>query len=236
MKFMQLDIQNENSIEKLKEFYKEVLIPNFDVDELETYEQIIERARDFEEDGSYFIQVVLDENENVLGGIVYDYFKDTNSGFIEYIATNGRYRQKGVGSKLLEKATSELNKIATSNGLERIDFLAGEVEKQINGKQAKHYFWEKYGFKPLNFKYIQPPLDENKAPVEIMQFGIMTKAPNAHFTGEGLSVNTLKSVVEDYIGEHEETMKKVFENIDKNSKNGMISFIDVRELDDDFER
>ena len=190
LKFLQIDINNKDTMEIFYKFYREIIVPNFDDNECETIIQFENELKLEDDNRKYYIIVILDDDTNTLGGIIFDYLADTNVGLIEYIVTDSKQKRKGIASASLKFMVNILNNEAKKRGCERIKFICGEVEKQINGREDKHYFWEKYGFKKLDFNYIQPALDSEKQPVEIMDFGIMTKIPNAEFLEKG--INTKK--------------------------------------------
>lgn len=50
----------------------------------------------------------------------------------------------------------------------------------------------------MDFDYIQPALDEDKDVVRDMNFGIITKAPNANFYENYISKDVLISILHDY--------------------------------------
>lgn len=200
MKYMEVNPDN-NSLEIFGKFYKEILKSSFGEDELETYEQSLNTLEKSRRGGhglnSYHIIIILEE-ENILGGVIYDYFINTNTGIIEYIATNQRVKQRGIASYAFQVVNELLNKEAQKNGFERIRYITCEVEKEIDGKKSNHYFWEKFGFRPLDFHYIQPPLDEKKKAVDILNLGIITKAPFALYGKENIDREELKSILYDH--------------------------------------
>ncbi len=124
--------------------------------------------------------------------------------------------------------TEIINKEAENRNFKRIEFICGEVEKVFRKKEEKHYFWEKYGFRKLDFNYIQPALDENKKNVDIMRFGIMTKIPNAEFNENYISSNLLEEILYEYYGKNEEAkdeLKKM--SIEIHKKGEFINLIDL---------
>ena len=64
--------------------------------------------------------------------------------------------------------TEIINKEAENRNFKRIEFICGEVEKVFRKKEEKHYFWEKYGSRKLDPKYIQPALDENNIIISLI--------------------------------------------------------------------
>lgn len=201
MKYIEVDLNDEKLVKLFKRFYQEILESSFDDDELETYEQLADTLTKSKRGdnglNTYHIIIVLEE-DTLLGGVIYDYFIDTNTGIIEYIATNPNVKQKGVASYAFQVVNELLDKEAQKNGFEKISYITCEVEKEINGKKSNHYFWEKFGFRTFDFHYIQPPLDEEKEVVDIMNFGVITKAPLSKYEKEDIDKEELKSILHDY--------------------------------------
>lgn len=201
MRYIEVNPKDIEIMDIFKRFYIEILENSFDEDELETYDQLLDTLKKSirGDNGlnTYHIMIVLEE-DNILGGAIYDYFINTNTGIIEYIATNQKVKQKGVASYAFKVINELLNKEAKRNGFEGISYITCEVEKEIGGKKSNHYFWEKFGFRALDFHYIQPPLDEDKEVVDIMNFGIITKAPFTIYHKEEIEKNELKSILYDY--------------------------------------
>lgn len=227
LKFLQIDINNKTTMEIFYKFYREIIVPNFDDSERETIDQFEHELKLEDDSRKYYIVVILDDNSNMLGGIIFDYFTETNVGLIEYIVTDSKQKRKGIASESLKFAVNILNKEAKKRRYERIKFICGEVEKQINGREDKHYFWEKYGFKKLDFDYIQPALDSEKQPVEIMDFGIMTKIPNSEFLEKGINTKDLINILYNYYGEQpnsEDTLSKMKKEIE--DKGDVILLVD----------
>lgn len=79
--------------------------------------------------------------------------------FIEHIAVNKKIRSKGYGRIVLKKIFSSTKKI-----------IVGEVEKPGMSKMADRRinFFKSLGLKVNNYKYIQPPYDKTKKPVELL--------------------------------------------------------------------
>lgn len=213
--YVKIDISKKETMDFFYKFYNEVLVPNFIPDELETIEQFEERLHDRNENYNYYIYVILNKNEDVLGGVVFDYIVKNNVGFIEYIATNSKFKRHGVGSFCLNLVTKILNNNAMSHNMERVQFICGEVQKESDCKQSKHFFWDKFGFKKLDFSYIQPALDDNKEDVTNMDFGIMTKFPNAEFNKDFIDSDMLISLLFDYYSDIESDTYDVLLNMKK---------------------
>lgn len=148
LKYIEVDIADDKSIKLFNTFYNTVLKESFDENQIEKYSQFIQtlskKKTDFFGNNEYHILMILNNDDIVVGGVIYDYFFDTNTGLIEYIVSSKNVKRQGIASFALSKTCELLNKSAIKNGFPRINFITCEVEKVIFEKQEKHYFWEKY--------------------------------------------------------------------------------------------
>ena len=188
-----VDIDDDNSLKLFKTFYQDTLLSSFDLNQLEEYDQFISNLTNNNSSHLKYYIIIYLYNDYPIGGIIFDYLVDSNTGFIEYIATNESVRKKGTGTYILKDACERLNNLDN-----KIRFVACEVEQVKENKEAKHYFWEKFGFKKLDFYYVQPPLEKNKEPVYNMDFGIITKAPGIIYDKGYVDKESLKSLLENY--------------------------------------
>ncbi|MBR3198437.1 MAG: GNAT family N-acetyltransferase [Bacilli bacterium] len=212
---IEVKYDDKETVKIFHKFYRRTLINSFEKNQIEAYRQIKKNIK--EKEGSYFIILYVDDKEYPVSGIVFDYLKKTNTGFIEYIATNKRFSKKGLASKLLNETIKTLNSQAKDNGYDRINFLACEVEKEKKIKKSKHYFWKKYGFKVLDFYYLQPPLDKTKKALSKMEFGIVSKAPKAEYFFNNIDKDVIKEILEEYYEEYknEPSLKRMLKKLDK---------------------
>lgn len=107
------------------------------------------------------------------------YLADVNSGFIVYIATNPRYRGKGLGSKTLIELEKLLTVDANSAGYDLLksvvletecqELVKTETEKQDCIKRNRFYNKNSY-IKYEEINYYQPPLhnDGKSVPLNLL--------------------------------------------------------------------
>lgn len=200
-KCLEVDVSNKASLDYFLKFYNDILLESFPSEQIESYDQLLDtlnkKKNGFFGKNSYHILIIYD-NENILGGIIYDYFIDSNTGMIEYIATSKKYRKAGIASYAFSIACKNLNETAVKNGYSSISFICCELEKVIFKEKSNHYFWKKFGFKKLDFDYIQPSLDKGKPLVRDMTLGIITNSIDAPFYDSCISKDILKSILYDY--------------------------------------
>ena len=212
---IEVKYNDKKTMEIFKIFYKDTLVPNFKKNEIETYKQITDTLK--KNKNTYYIFLYMNNEGYPAGGIVFDYLENTNTGFIEYLAVNNKHQKHGLGTKMIIDAVKKVNEDAKDNGFDRINFLACEVEKEKKIKKAKHYFWKKHGFKPLDFYYIQPPLGENKKAILQMEFGIVSKAPKAEYYFNFIDKNLIKEILYEYYDKYKEEkhFKEMIKKLDK---------------------
>ena len=95
----------------------------------------------------------IDENNKVIGGIVYEYYNNSNCALITYLVVDKKYRHKGIGTKLLNNAIINL----------KHEYLnLNDIFTEANKDNVQ--FFNKLNFDVLNIPYIQPSLDISKKP------------------------------------------------------------------------
>lgn len=202
LNYIEVDIEKSNTMQQFSQFYNEILNLSLDENQIETFSQLSDtlakKKGNFFGKNSYHILLIQNQDSTTVGGIIYDYFFDSNVGLIEYIVTDPKFKKQGIATYAYNTACSLLNIESKKNGFDRINFVCCEVEKINSSKCENHYFWENFGFKKLNFDYIQPSLDEGKEIVRDMDFGIITQTPNIPFEQSFIKKDILKSILHDY--------------------------------------
>ena len=150
LRFVQLRHDFDKKL--LQKFYEELMIPNFPKDEerdaLEDWISILspegERKTDKEYKGPWMnvILLVVEKNEenneaidphrrkqtypeniNILGGIVYEYYRVADCGLISYMVVAKESRRKGVIDKLHDLALIDLKILSLQENLRRAGTL-----------------------------------------------------------------------------------------------------------------
>lgn len=199
LNFKEIDIKNKNAVSALGQFYTEVYMDCFpNVNERETFDNFLlylnkaQNAKDY----NYHILLAVDENDNVVGGGVFDYFKSTNAGVIEFLAVKSDMQTSGIGTQLYKKIYSKLVADAYENGKQKLENIFCEIDSpEYSQASIKKYlyFWNKHGFKHLDFAYTQPSLSPAQESVDGLWFTV------AKFSNETLSGNYVLQVIYDYM-------------------------------------
>jgi GNAT superfamily N-acetyltransferase len=160
----------------VSEFYRVILVPHFDPDELETEASIRLGLRE----GRTKVLTARSADGTLVGGVVVDWFARSEVLLLSYIAVPDRYRGHGIGRRLLTATNT-----AWASELRPL-LIVGEVEDpryyHDNGygdPERRVEMYERIGVRSLPIPYMQPSLSEGKARVPhllLMVFG-GSKAP-----------------------------------------------------------
>lgn len=199
IRFEEVAIKNKESLSKLGNFYTEVYMDCFpNDDERETFDNLITYLRNGEKatDYKYHILLAIDENDEVIGGGIFDYFNDTNAGIIEFLSVRSDMQTSGIGTQIYKKIYAILSADAYNNGKKKLSNVFCEIDAPEYSKASVKkylYFWNKQGYKHLAFSYIQPSLSPMQESVDGLWFAV------ANFSGENVTGNYVLQVIYDYM-------------------------------------
>ena len=146
------------------EFYATIYVKNFAPDERDSIDDLIYRTVELKSENHHDI-ILAYQGETVVGGIVFDWFKNSNCGLIEYIVVDNKYRGMRIARKLVAKATAQMTNYAGKNPLNAV-FIEIEDPEKMTGMDVQaavdNYrrlqLWSNNKFERLDFNYIQPAL------------------------------------------------------------------------------
>ena len=199
LRFLEVDIKNKESISALGNFYTEVYMDCFpNEDERETFDNLLWYLRQAANTNEYNYHIVLaiDENDDVIGGGIFDYFKDTNAGVIEFLAVKSDMQTSGIGTQIYKKVYSTLVADAYKNEKQKLASIFCEIDSPEYSRASikKYlYFWNKQGYKHLDFSYIQPSLSSAQEAVDGLWFTV------ANVNGESITGDYVLQVIFDYM-------------------------------------
>lgn len=196
--YLQVDLHNKSHLSDLAQFYTNVYIECFpNANERETFDSLLEYLALNEKCAEYDYHILLlkDNNGEIVGGAIFDYFKNVNSAVIEFIAVKNDLQSKGLGSMLFHKVQNILSGDANRYKKEYVDNVFCEIDAPVpdesgKTKEAKPhvgkylYFWDKNKFKRLKFNYLQPALAPDKQPVNSLWFTVAASGTVNNFSGE----------------------------------------------------
>ncbi len=199
--FSEVSIDDKASLTELGHFYTEIYMECFpDVDERESFDNLLHylaRAKDAK-DYRYHIILAKDDEENIVAGGIFDYFVESNTGMIEFIAVKPALQSAGFGTKMYEQIRAVLTADANRYGHKTPEHLFCEIDSPEYSKANVRkylYFWNKNHYKHLDFSYVQPALSVEKEPVT----GLWLNVTMLHSTEGTIDGETVLSVLRSYM-------------------------------------
>jgi len=192
---------DRTSLSDLGQFYTEIYMEAFpNENERETFDHFLGYLRKAANAKEYKYHIVLAKNEQgrIVGGCVFNYFKKSNAGVIEFLAIRRDLQSSGLGSQLYRHAVSMLSEDAYDMNRKPLDYICCEIDAPEYSKaeiKKYLYFWNKNNYWHLKFKYIQPALSVDQDSVEGLWFTI---SPQREWS-KSLPGNLIADIVYDYI-------------------------------------
>ena len=179
-----IDDRNIDSYQNLLlKFEKEVFIEAFpNVDERESFEgDIIPRIRhkNLAVDTPYSFCVLLEEEEDVIGGMVADWYPRSSCLEIIYIVIKSTSRERSYGKELLNEGIRKISGLLNSKGSSvRNVFLEVDIpgltkNSNILDDISRLAIWHKLGARRVPINYVQPALGEGKQPVSNLMLMVL---------------------------------------------------------------
>ena len=163
----------------LELFYKDCFKPEVrDPNERESFDSIkafLQRKEGTNCKNNYHVIVALDD-DTPIGGVITDYLYEPNAGVIEYLVILPEHRRKGLGRRLLEQAERLLHADAEQRRGRVLDWVIAEISDPYQAPQLTNDFdpfarvriWHNFGYRLLDFPYVQPALATDKRPVSTL--------------------------------------------------------------------
>jgi len=184
-KLRYVNLRESYSEALLSRFYNDLMKKNFPIeDELEPLETWISKidpaqaSKLHANDYIFNVLLALDptnkiagtDDEVIAGGIVFEYYKQSNCALITYFVVETEYRRGGLVKLLIQRALPILNQASLKNVNKSCDLILAEtnatgVEDGVMESTVRHKIMQRLGFMELKFEYTQPPLDEEMDPV-----------------------------------------------------------------------
>jgi GNAT superfamily N-acetyltransferase len=191
----------------LRKFYAGCLVPAFPAEDERASLQSIEECLRLKEDGkyganNYHVIVACDDGKPIAGSI-FDYLVKPNVGVIEFLVVSPGQRQAGLASRLLRQAEAAIAADAHRAGRE-VDWVAAELSDPFRVSVAESDFdpfirasiWHRWGYRMLNFRYIQPALSPEKSPATTLL--LAAKTLSGEF-GESIPTARLLAFLREYM-------------------------------------
>jgi len=151
---------------------------------------------------SKFFEVVIhivlafkESTEEILGGIVFEFYHVSSFGLISYICVDDRYRNLKIGKKLIDVAEEELNSCAIQNSGKPCGAILLEMNSPYRVKEKDDSFssqqrinvFKNLGCSLVEIDYVQPPLDTNLEPDTSLLLICINKDGKKNIDGEKLA-------------------------------------------------
>jgi len=168
IKTIEVAQKDKESIRLFEKFYNEIFLKAFtnenETTPLDDVLQYLNSNNNVNLPNHIFIY--MQDNE-ILGGIIVDYFKEIDALAIEFIVVNEQFRNQGLANYFINNAIETLY---TKYNI-KFEWIFIEIERpEVKNKEDMAYmsFWQKNGFKMIDFDYQQPALGYNKQPVNML--------------------------------------------------------------------
>jgi GNAT superfamily N-acetyltransferase len=171
-------------------FYDELYRPEFpDPDERESLSNIERylalKAQGWYGANNYHVVLFFDEAGRCVAGSIFDYLAGPNAGVIEFLVVARRQRGRGLGTRVLERT----ERVIADDARQRAGVppacvvaeindpcLAGGAEDSLD-PFVRARIWSRWGYRRLDFPYIQPALSPTQRPVRHLMLAIKSIAP-----------------------------------------------------------
>lgn len=170
LNYVEVNLDDNKTISDLGKFYTEIYMDSFPTNERETLDNLLIYLKNGTEnkDYKYHITVVKNNNGDIVGGAVYNYFNIIDSGVIEFIVVRKNLQSVGLGSLIYSHILKKLNEDAHKRKT-KLNKIYCEIDSPESSAQSiKKYlhFWNKSGYKKINFNYVQPALSNDKQAID----------------------------------------------------------------------
>lgn len=183
----EFDFVKATKPEQIGHFYSTIYVKNFPLDERDSIDDLMYRTLELKSKNHHDILLAY-QGDELAGGIVYDYFEDSNCGIFEYIVVDPKYRGMRVAKKLISKATAELCSYAKNNHLDAIFIEIEDPEKLKNldaqaalDNYRRLQLWSNNKFYKVDIDYIQPALSENQNRLDNLMLAANTLETNRNY-------------------------------------------------------
>lgn len=238
--YVEVSISDEKSMALLGEFYTSIYMESFpSIDERESLDSIIDyltRKNNGAFGRNNYHIILAVKSHKIQGGAIFDYFEKSNCAVIEFIAIKKIYQSNGVGSRLYQKILENVCKDASIRRHHNVDYIFCEIEKvkeSLSNEDKYIWFWNKMGYKKLDFDYVQPALEAGKDCVNTLDL-IVLQVGNVDERALGLRRSVLKNFLLDYAKysmridepQNRNEIKEMFQQIDLEEKE-VISYLPI---------
>jgi len=192
----------------LRRFYDDVYTPEFpDLDERESLVNI-ERYLELKSEGWYgnnaYHVIVVESAGEAVAGVIADYLAEPNAGVIEFLVVTPALRGRGLGRRLHDHTEAVLVDDARRAGHPALDYVVAEINDPFRIDLAadnldpflRARVWGGWGYRKLDFPYVQPALSETQQPVHHL---MLAMKPVVAAYAEAMPAARLRDTVRAYL-------------------------------------
>ena len=201
IRYVEVSSLEPSTISDFGQFYTDIYMEAFpDDDEREGFDNLLKYLKRGVTATEYRYHVVLakDESERVVGGAIFNYYKKSNAGVIEFLAVKSDMQSSGIGTMIYNHIKSILSEDAYSISKKPLDYISCEIDSPEHSRSEVKkylYFWRKNKFSRLGFDYVQPALSQGQKPVTGLWFTISPQ----RFNETEVSSKLVADILFDYI-------------------------------------
>ena len=201
LSYVGVSLRDKNSISDFGQFYTDIYMESFpDEDERESFDHFLSYLKKGEAatDYNYHVLLAKDEAGRIVGGGVFNYFKESNSGVIEFLAVRSDLQSGGIGTALYKQIVAILSEDAQRACGKRLDYIFCEIDSpEYSRAEVKKYlyFWHKNNYSRLSFPYVQPALSAGQKPVTGLWFTVSPQREQR----ESVPTHLVRSVLHAYL-------------------------------------
>jgi GNAT superfamily N-acetyltransferase len=151
---------------------------------------------------NYHVLVAILDGTPV-GGIVIDYFAELNAGVIELLAVGPAMRRQGLGARLHQAAIRLLEADACRSVGRPLDYVFAEIRNPRPDKlppkadsPGHAAMWAGWGYRLLDFRYLQPPLSPMSDPVHTLS---LISRSMASVSSDTIDAKVVKALLRNYM-------------------------------------
>lgn len=201
LKYVEVSCLDQSTISDFGRFYTDIYMEAFpDEDEREGFDNFLKylkRAPDAKE-YKYHVVLAKDESDRIVGGGIFNYYKKSNAGVIEFLAVRSDMQSSGVGTMIYKHIISILSEDAHKMNKKPLDYVCCEIDSPEYSKaeiKKYLYFWNKNNFRHIDFNYVQPALSANQNAVTGLWFTIAPQRVSC----TNIPAKLLNDILYDYI-------------------------------------
>lgn len=201
LSYTSVSLRDKNSVSDFGQFYTDIYMESFpDEDERESFDHFLGYLKKGETATAYNYHVLLakDDAGRIVGGGVFNYFKASNAGVIEFLAVRSDLQSGGIGTALYKQIVATLSEDAQRACGRPLEYIFCEIDApEYSRAEVKKYlyFWNKNNYSRLKFPYVQPALSAGQKPVTGLWF---TVAPQREQC-KSVPARLVGAVLHDYI-------------------------------------